>query len=402
VAPSELAWLDFSEAEQRRAREAVQLFTQRDSRDELGTGVIRDIISDLMFPGISVLHQRARYFLFTAWLFIVGSRNHSGQRLLEYVAKKERELIQILIAGGDLDGLIGREVGYRLKTLPSTMYWNALQHFGVLRQRASKTDVSRFTTSPESLRKSEATEATDDVSAMWSPSIPPAPKGFPQLSTLDFKLSQAEEGWLRDRLLENSDGTLLQWLVEHRYRPRSEPLVWNEFTQNMIPPEHFRVVQHAKHFAIAVRGAALLYNYMLAEILEKQGKQLNEGTDVFHDEISDWSTECELEGVWTKWNRSDFWVMCNKLRVVPPSAVDFVEAWSELAPTLTADQLVTNKGARDLVLLRERAMKRARARLDNAKQLAQWGGRSGTSLYTYRWSQVAILLTDLAGAPSDV
>lgn len=49
MAPSELAWLDFSEAEQRRAREAVQLFAQRDSRDELGTGVLRDIVSDRLF-----------------------------------------------------------------------------------------------------------------------------------------------------------------------------------------------------------------------------------------------------------------------------------------------------------------------------------------------------------------
>ena len=34
--PSTLAWLDYSEADQRRAREIIAMFSQRESRDELG------------------------------------------------------------------------------------------------------------------------------------------------------------------------------------------------------------------------------------------------------------------------------------------------------------------------------------------------------------------------------
>lgn len=62
---SVLAWLDFSERDQRRARELIQLFLQPESRDELGIGTVRDALSDLLFPGISVIQTRARYFLFT-------------------------------------------------------------------------------------------------------------------------------------------------------------------------------------------------------------------------------------------------------------------------------------------------------------------------------------------------
>jgi len=65
--PSTISWLDFSEADQRRAREIVQLFSQQDSRDELGIGTVRDALSDAMFPGISVVQSRARYFLFVPW-----------------------------------------------------------------------------------------------------------------------------------------------------------------------------------------------------------------------------------------------------------------------------------------------------------------------------------------------
>ena len=79
--PAELAWLDYSQADQRRAREIVAMFSQRESRDELGLGRIRDALSDTLFPGTSVLLTRARYFLFVPWLFREGARRgYSGGR----------------------------------------------------------------------------------------------------------------------------------------------------------------------------------------------------------------------------------------------------------------------------------------------------------------------------------
>ncbi|WP_041316998.1 DUF6361 family protein [Mycolicibacter sinensis] len=58
-----IAWLDASSEDQRRMREIVGLFSERESRDELGIGQVRDALSDLMWPGTSVLFTRARYFL---------------------------------------------------------------------------------------------------------------------------------------------------------------------------------------------------------------------------------------------------------------------------------------------------------------------------------------------------
>ena len=56
-----IAWLDASREDQRRMREIVNLFTQSESRDELGVGQVRDAFSDSLFPGTSTLHTRARY-----------------------------------------------------------------------------------------------------------------------------------------------------------------------------------------------------------------------------------------------------------------------------------------------------------------------------------------------------
>ena len=67
--PAVLAWVDYSQADQRRAREIVAMFSQRESRDELGLGRIRDALSETLFPGTSVLLTRARYLLLVPWLF---------------------------------------------------------------------------------------------------------------------------------------------------------------------------------------------------------------------------------------------------------------------------------------------------------------------------------------------
>ena len=79
--PSQIAWLDASREEQRRMRDIIRLFADRDSRDELGLGQIRDAIADSLFPGTSTLLTRARYLLFVPWAYrkAAGRPHPSGQ-----------------------------------------------------------------------------------------------------------------------------------------------------------------------------------------------------------------------------------------------------------------------------------------------------------------------------------
>lgn len=128
--PSLIAWLDASSEEQRRMREIIQLFSEKDSRDELGIGSIRDGLSDVLFPGTSVLLTRARYLLFVPWCYEVAARRPGAR---DRVNQLELELIEgIRHSGGDIDGLIGVQAGAGLKTLPSTIYWTALRSWGIL------------------------------------------------------------------------------------------------------------------------------------------------------------------------------------------------------------------------------------------------------------------------------
>jgi len=86
--PSTLSWLDTSAEEQRRVRELIALYTQSESRDELGVGQIRDAFADGLFPGTSTIHTRARYFLFIPWLYQQGAATRSGTKLTVWTDKE--------------------------------------------------------------------------------------------------------------------------------------------------------------------------------------------------------------------------------------------------------------------------------------------------------------------------
>ena len=220
--PAVLAWLDYSEGDQRRAREIVAMFSQHESRDELGLGRIRDALSDTLFPGTSVLLTRARYLLFVPWLFREGARRgYRGPQLALWVDGQERRLIGALRNGGDLEGLIGRNVGAAVRILPSTIYWPSLRRFGILRHEGTAAQVVGLRQISRPL--DDATEFLERSDAVWAPSIPAAPDDFVSLTRCDFALTHDEATWLAERIVDAVPGTLLQFLVAGGYRPRPAP-----------------------------------------------------------------------------------------------------------------------------------------------------------------------------------
>jgi uncharacterized protein DUF6361 len=56
---STFAWIDHSEKQRRQILEAIDLFREKDTRDELGIAGIRDAFSDMLFPGTGSLQTRA-------------------------------------------------------------------------------------------------------------------------------------------------------------------------------------------------------------------------------------------------------------------------------------------------------------------------------------------------------
>lgn len=66
---SRMSWLDHdSEARERNMR-VLAMLGERDRRDELGLGSIREDLAELLFPGTSTIQTRLRYMFFVPWVY---------------------------------------------------------------------------------------------------------------------------------------------------------------------------------------------------------------------------------------------------------------------------------------------------------------------------------------------
>jgi hypothetical protein len=67
--PSTLGWIAYDSREQESTTRVLALFREKESRDELGLGGIRDSIADQLFPGTSTIQTCLRYMLFVPWIY---------------------------------------------------------------------------------------------------------------------------------------------------------------------------------------------------------------------------------------------------------------------------------------------------------------------------------------------
>ena len=395
MVPSAIAWLDASREDQRRMREIVNIFAQSESRDELGIGQVRDALSDSLFPGTSTLHTRARYLLFVPWCFVAaaakGGTAARGERRVE---DNERALIAGLTDLGATDGLIGKFAGVAVKTLPSALYWGALRQYRILRV-AEPIDALGLSAAPDP----DQDELAERVLGAWSPTLPPVPAGFPRHPETGFELSRAEAGWLQERMLGGTEGSLLHHLVSDGNRPEpNSDTPWDDPVCHTPGPAVKKILENARLFSLVMHGASFLYNLLIAELyVAASHTRIENPVERYRDRLQEWAAECGSHGnLLSAWDRGAFWQLI--LAVNP--RVDlrtrgFLNTWFNRVCDLEIDRAADDKALRRLIADRERTKKGSQSRLTNDRLLASWSGESGTRRLTYRWDQVNRIVRDL-------
>lgn len=395
---SSFGWLDYSERDRKRAFEVLNLFRERDTRDELGIGSVRDAYSDLLFPGTSTVHTRARYVFFISWIYMnIEKRKTPSAQISAAVRRGEVGVMEALRKGGHVDGLIGLQAGAALKRWPSSIYWESLEAWG-LRLREGGRDAYHRSLD-EFYKKQEAEERyrhdhdgeESYLPHHWCPGLPEAPEAFP--NDVSFQLSASEAHFLRDRIMERHPRSLLAWiLAEGKTFPERE-FPWELLPQLRIPARLSEILLHARNFSESIHGIVLLYNYLLA------GKA--PGTEARADyarRIDEWAAMMDQRrDVLATWDRAAFWqhARSGTTRIPAPTQA-FVEAALNLAlDSSVRSRLTAHSAARKLVTDREARLKRGQARLNNPKALQRWGGESGTRRLAFRWPQAQRIVFDV-------
>jgi hypothetical protein len=65
-----LGYVHTNKEEQARVMQVMKLLSEPVALDELGIGRIRDVFSDLIFPGISTLQKHMKYFSLMPQVYI--------------------------------------------------------------------------------------------------------------------------------------------------------------------------------------------------------------------------------------------------------------------------------------------------------------------------------------------
>jgi len=402
--PSHLSWIDFSEEDRTQMLDVVHLFEEKESRDELGLGSIRDAIADFFFPGTSTIQTRARYFLFVPWIYrkLEMKRVKSGD-LATRARNEETGLIRILKNRGEEQGLIGILAGDSLKRLPSNIYWNGLGVWGIRlfpgNQLQYHRSVDDYYLNLKHIQKREDEEIMYQRNRQnWHPGLPEAPDGFPtSVQSLDLASDEAE--YLRDRVLTNHGGTLLAHLLLYDHSVSSEH-VWNHPILSSLPNDLRKYIEMARSFAEVMNGAALLYNLILAELGRNDDR-----TREYSNKLSEWSEL--ISSRWSiikEWGMylDSFWEapMCAYARIPQPTKT-FVEEWVRLVilnkgyESISDSENLQVRRVRDLISRREKWLKRSKSRISNPRALELWSGAAGTGILDYRWYTVRVIVQDI-------
>lgn len=396
---STFTWLDYSEHERRKMLEVIHSFDEKGTRDELGIGMIRDGLADLLFPGTGTVQTRARYFLFIPWIYLELERKETPAReLADQARKREIELIYALEKGGEKNtGVIGVEAREKLQRLPSNIYWQGLGVWGIRRFLGSQDQYHRWI---DSWYRQQAEHTKADrgesgegggVQTNWHLSIPTPPAGWRWKT--DFRLTRTEAKFLRDGILNHAAGSLLAHLVTIDKPLAEAPFCWVSEAHRDFPAINRVQVDHARAFSEIIYGAVLIYNLLLAE---KTGKK--DLVESYRKKVRGWSDLLEDRGKRiADWDTTAFWKLLRDHNVrMTPRAYAFVCEWIRQVQHANRPQvLVDNKTVRQLIHQREVELKKSLARLDNPRALELWNEAAGTGRLDFRWNVSRQMVNDI-------
>lgn len=413
-----LQWLDFSPTEQDDVLTLLESQKDKSTMDELGIALVRDAIADHLFPGLSTIQTRARYFLFVAWLLRDLERgNVSDDRLALTLRQREVALIYGLLAtdetkeNGQHRGLIGRESRDSTKRLPSTIYWSGMRRLGLFQGTGS---LQEYLADLPSLRKQRrhrgfTTQDADGsdgdiVTASWDPGLPEAVPDF--LSRTDFDLTRDEARYLAEKVLglRTASGQicLMQWMVRHldAATMRSLDQPWSLLDDRgpwpALPASLRTELVHALHFALCMRVLTAVYCRLLAA--RRRDLDVAHFDDILADSLSNLAQHAEAMRAWHA-DLSAFWrwigLVNSRLQRDRPFIAEWLQTLAAQGFAFADPSALTGTTVERWVQARERRLKGALARLGNPPVLQRWNAPEWVGLLDFRWRTARDIVSDI-------
>ena len=384
---------------------AVDVLTIPGVVDELGIGLIRDSYSDTLFPGVSTVQTRAKYFLTLPRIFRDYEQLTVNERrrisLADYLTQQENLCMTCLNhnhINDPQEGIIGASYARKsgeVQRKPSSLYWNGLRTFGLIKTTLAIQEFVKSFANPDTLLLDlfHGTDETKGDASEPVVSTPPYSEKWQEQLTLHLSFEEAT--FLARQIEKHAPESLLgHILMEDTIRAAFVELPDNwqfaDFCNSSPFIEHLsndlkRALFGARDFWQILKGAHIRYNVLLQRL---------HGTDEMRVEFEKkWTTWCEEMSrfPWDRWNTQLIWDLVNRhRRQLRDHTKRFVRNWIESVQSGTSDVTALD----DLVTQQELLNKKSRARLkpNAVEQIKGWVGIESVD---YRYSQVRTIIKDI-------
>ena len=391
------SWVDFSDEDREKMVQIIRQLRQPDTIDELGIGSVRDSIANILFPGTTTIQTRAKYMLFVPWILKKMEKNRvPSENIFQRVKQEEIKLCKSLLKMRFKEGVIGAIVGEGLQRFPSSIYWAGLQTWGIRIFWGSLNDYYQGLNRYYHLKKGNITRDDQEVflyrnfGENWDEGLPESPQELPGKEGLN--LSQHEAQYLMEKLSINCPKSLLTNIIYLRKSAKRD-FIWENTFINKLNNDLPIKIMHAQNFSEIMQGAALVYNYLLAE--KKESEEL---INKYKEKLAKWQMVMSSRAeIFINWNLEHFWNLVYSERTINVSSGTkrFINQWIEIVLKNIDDIFVNEEGIKGLIDYREKEVKGRRSRLKNPDYLAKWSGAAGTQQLDYRWHVVKKIINDI-------
>lgn len=398
-----IGWIDFSRKDRNRVGSILDLLRTEGQVDELGIGTIRDGLANSLFPGISTIQTRAKYFFIIPYIlqdFLMLPVAERKKKLpTDYLENEEYEVMWYLAEKYNHQeghGVIGiskfKEKNEKIARRPSEIYWNGLNVMKCLDSKG----LSAVAFLNKAIKSNEETlvqyistdgEGDDNDAGFENYFNINVPINKNWKINLDLNLKSTEAEFLRDSMLDVKDSVLSLLVSDDQFYSEFESsskfLDFAKISYSKIENKQLKQnVILAHDFAILMQGAHIAYN----QELQKQFF----GSNCFEEKWQEWFSKFKQNMInYSEFNVDDLFVFSNSTRGYTR---DFVQNWFQL---LQSESLDLEKKSM-LIKNQEYRAKGKKARLKfNKKENVSEGKAIGLGLLEYRFMNAKDIVKDI-------
>jgi len=399
-----IGWIDFSPSHRNRVGSVLDLLSPEGMVDELGLGTIRDALANQLFPGISTIQTRAKYFFIIPYILyeyqILKPYQRKGKTPAKFLEDREYEVMWQLaeqynyVEGHGVIGISKRKPN-KIVRRPSAIYWNGLYTYQFMDTcgLGSSGFLNQSVSTPMESLLSKIQQGddgnSDDVDAEHENlfRIKISPKlNWSQKLNLDLQKDEAD--FFSDRIISIAKNKIIAELLTNEE-------LWQVYTisenfmqfakatiQLPLEDKHSVMLTLAHDFSELMYGAHIAYNCQLHK------KVFN--SNYFDEYWDDWINNIQSNMIdFQNFNPRSLFEFALTTR---STTIKFVEDWW----LLTQMKFIDLSERDSLIQQQEAIVKGSKARIrwnktDDVKE-QKW---LGLQYFDYRFNQARTILKDI-------